>query len=806
MAALDLPGPAGAPEAPVLLLHGSPIRSFDLRGLAEQLARQRRVLLPDLPGFGKSQRRLPDYSFAAHADYLRQWLDQLGVARVHVVAYSQGGGAALTLSRLAPERVASLTLVSSIGVQELEMLGDYDLNQGLYSTQLFGLRLVDWLVPHFGALDRAMLNLPYARNFRDSDQRPLRGILESYSGPLLILHGRDDVLVPPGAAREHARLVPQSTLVWMDGGHLPALVTPGKLGPPIRDFLARVDAGLAETRTRAAPERRAAAAEPFDRRHVEPVMGLALVILMTLIVVGTFVGEDLSCIGAGLLAAHGVMTYRSAALAAFIGVFVGDLLLFYAGRYLGRPFLRRRPFRWFIREDAIEASATWFDERGPWVIFLSRLVPGSRTPTYFTAGLLHRGAWKYIAFFAIAGGLWTPALVWVSMTLGGRVIGWLEQYRAWTIAGALLAGLLLWVVIEWIVPAFTFKGRRLLVSKWRRRTRWEFWPLWIVYPPVVLYVLWLGLKHRGLTLFTACNPAMPASGFLGESKSHILRGLAGAGDAVARWTLIPEAGAPDVKVAAVQAFIKREALDFPVVLKPDVGQRGLGVAVIRDACALRDYLARPRPALIAQEFAPGHEFGVFYYRHPDEPRGHILAITDKRLLEVVGDGRSNVERLILLDDRAVCLAPYFLRHHQARLHDVPARGQRVALGELGTHCRGALFLDGAWANTPALAEAVDRISLGYAGYNFGRYDVRAPSVEDFKQGRGFKIIELNGVTSEATSIYDPAHGLFFAWRMLMRQWRIAMEIGAAHRARGVRVTTARELLSALLRYRSAPEA
>ena len=65
---------------------------------------------------------------------------------------------------------------------------------------------------------------------------------------------------------------------------------------------------------------------------------------------------------------------------------------------------------------------------------------------------------------------------------------------------------------------------------------------------------------------------------------------------------------------------------------------------------------------------------------------------------------------------------------------------------------------------------------------------------DFRRGRNFKVVELNGVTSEATHIYDPAHGLLHAYKVLFRQWRLAFEIGAQNRARGTRPTPLIELL------------
>ena len=54
----------------------------------------------------------------------------------------------------------------------------------------------------------------------------------------------------------------------------------------------------------------------------------------------------------------------------------------------------------------------------------------------------------------------------------------------------------------------TDRGRRLMLSTWRRGTRWEFWPPWIFYPPVLAYVAYLMAKHRSMTVFTATNPAI----------------------------------------------------------------------------------------------------------------------------------------------------------------------------------------------------------------------------------------------------------------------------------------------------------
>ena len=78
---------------------------------------------------------------------------------------------------------------------------------------------------------------------------------------------------------------------------------------------------------------------------------------------------------------------------------------------------------------------------------------------------------------------------------------------------------------------------------------------------------------------------------------------------------------------------------------------------------------------------------------------------------------------------------------------------------------------------------------------------RTESPEDLHAGRNFKVIELNGVTSEATHIYDPRNGLRQAYKTLFEQWHIAFEIGRRNREHGARTATLRDLVHAWRRYR-----
>ena len=108
---------------PIVLLHGSPGNANDFSTLGPALGEHHRVLAPDLPGFGDSSRKAPSYSLLAHADYTAQLLEKLEIPRAHILGFSMGGGVGLYLLERHPDRVASMVMVSAIGVQELELLG-----------------------------------------------------------------------------------------------------------------------------------------------------------------------------------------------------------------------------------------------------------------------------------------------------------------------------------------------------------------------------------------------------------------------------------------------------------------------------------------------------------------------------------------------------------------------------------------------------------------------------------------------------------------------------------------------------------
>jgi pimeloyl-ACP methyl ester carboxylesterase/membrane protein DedA with SNARE-associated domain len=786
----------GAAERCVLILPGdagaralTPLAST----LANSLPQGRFVALPDLPGFGLSPPTPAPASLEADAEAVAHAVLP-SCAQWDVVGHGRGGGVALALAETEAERIRSLVLISAPGVQELALLGSYELNHLVHGLQLALLRASEWAVPDFGSFARMRFNARFARAAWDSDLRPNRARLAALTVPVLIVHGRSDARVPSAAAREHARIVPQAELALLDGGHGLVRQQGAQVAARIDDFLRRVTVGRAASRDDATAERVASsqAAPPADARG-GPRGALGWLLFVALVFAASMVSEDLTCIGVGLLVARGAVGLAGGSLAAGFALVVGDLLLYATGRGFGGLRLAAR-----LRA---RARATWAGRRdlGAAAILASRFVPGTRLPTYVAAGAVHYPALRFSVLLAAAAAVWTPIVVGATAA-GTLALDGLPMLRERALLAAGLAIALVLAVQRLALPALRYRGRRLLLARWRRWLRWEFWPIWAIYAAIVPFVAGLALRHRGLRLPLLANPGIALGGLAGESKAEILGALDPPAELGLALAVLPDGWTQHERLERAAAFAAEHG--FPIVVKPDVGERGFDVAIARDRTAFEREVAQREGRVLLQEYAPGDEYGIYYVRMPGEPHGRVLSIAEKRMPVLEGDGVRDIEGLILEDPRTLPNAKRLLAANAPRLGEVPAAGERVAVVELGTHSRGCQFLDANALWSEALEARFDELSRGFDGFFLGRFDVRTLDVEAFAAGGAFKVIELNGLTSEPAHMYDPRYGFWDAQRVLRDHWRRAFEIGAAVRAGGTHVPGWAELLAGIRAHRS----
>lgn len=100
----------------LLLIHGMAGSSATWDAIMAPLSRRHRVIAPDLPGHGDSDKPRGDYSLGAFAAFLRDLLDELDVRSVTVVGQSLGGGIAMQFTYQHPDRCERLVLIGSGGL------------------------------------------------------------------------------------------------------------------------------------------------------------------------------------------------------------------------------------------------------------------------------------------------------------------------------------------------------------------------------------------------------------------------------------------------------------------------------------------------------------------------------------------------------------------------------------------------------------------------------------------------------------------------------------------------------------------
>ena len=788
------PGPA---RPSIVLLHGSPGSGDNFNLLAPILADAGYVVLaPDLPGFGSSSRNCPSYSVRAHARALDAFLRHARVERAHVVGWSMGGGVALELADLDPSRIASITLLGSVGVQQAEGSGSHAFEKAKYLAGYGALVVAPELVPHFGLFGRTIDRHAFVRNFLDTDLRRMGPIMRSLRTPTLILHGRRDFLTPAWGAELHHQLIEPSTLVMLDATHFMPFLNPEQTAGHLLAFMERHDEeGVAPLRARVdlAPERGLVdGARAWSGRGVRALPWFALVSLLAL---AACARPEL----AGGLTALG---------AAFAGLDAGI-----AGTGLALGMLARSVLPW-ARGVRAAGGTTWAISPatlGQWcqeasrgrarLAIATRLQPWRRDEACLALGLAH-GIDPWGALGILVGScLWAGVALGAGLACAGSVLG--PATRLLGLGGVVAAGAAAVLGVRAGVFACTWIGRQRVKGGLARWSHHEFWPSWLFYAPLAPAMTYFSVRDRGVMTFTCANPAISGGGgMIGESKIAILRALAGAGEIILSASEIPP-GEVGTRVEVLRAAMRDNPRlgGYPIVLKPDQGYRGYAMHVARSEEDAAAYLARMDRSVIAQRFHPGpHEIGCMWVRDPRAPgrTGRVISVTRKEFPTLRGDGRRTIERLVYRHPRLRRQADVFLARFAGERLRVPAAGELVRMGQAGNHAQGALFRDGATLISDEFDALIDRVASAWRtdasaspapgdnGLDFGRFDLRFEREEDLRTGRGVGVIEFNGTSAESTNLYDPSRSVFWAWGVLIRQWAHLYRLGARRRTQGVR--------------------
>ncbi len=326
-----------------------------------------------------------------------------------------------------------------------------------------------------------------------------------------------------------------------------------------------------------------------------------------------------------------------------------------------------------------------------------------------------------------------------------------------------------------------------------KTTQWEYWPSYLYYLPLFPFFLKKTISAKSLVYFSVTNPAIFLSGNGTESKYQTLQ-------------ILPEKYTPksilinkNTELSKVLLQCKEQNIGFPCILKPDIGFRGYMVKKIENEQMIENYLAKfPFDTIIQEYIDYQNEIGIFYHRLPSSMNGKITSITLKKYLKIFGDGESSLETLISKDPRASLYIDLLRNIHHKNLKKIYPKGKEIVLTDIGNHSKGTQFLNGNHLINEKLTALIDEISLQTGGWYYGRMDIKYDNFEDLVDGKHFKIIEVNGIISEPTHIYDASHpeaGFFAAIKAIKNHWLIIDQIAKMNVVKkGAKLPTVKEYI------------
>ena len=304
-----------------------------------------------------------------------------------------------------------------------------------------------------------------------------------------------------------------------------------------------------------------------------------------------------------------------------------------------------------------------------------------------------------------------------------------------------------------------------------RLTNWELWPFAVIYFPISFVWLWYIARSRAVWFFTPSNPTIDFGGFEGEGKKEMYDQLPP--HTIPRTIYIMH----DLPFDEVRERIAAAGFQYPFIVKPDVGMKGILFRKIDTEEQLRKYHERIPVEYIVQDLIElPVEVSVFYYRHPAQTKGTVSGFIHKELLHVVGNGEDTLQQLVQKHPRAKHRMEEMEHRHAHRFDRVIEKDHIFYLSYAGNHNRGAHFTNLHAEIDEQLHKVFDELSAYSKHFYYGRYDIKTTSIEDLKAGKNFMILEYNGSGAEPNHIYDCNMRLFDAYKEILKHWKALYEI------------------------------
>lgn len=312
---------------------------------------------------------------------------------------------------------------------------------------------------------------------------------------------------------------------------------------------------------------------------------------------------------------------------------------------------------------------------------------------------------------------------------------------------------------------------------WIKLNNYEYWPMWAFYICLFPFYLINVIKHRHLFFFTNVNPGIDEfGGLFFDSKNGID-------------LILPDKFKPKSKLITDITFEKfcenANEFQFPVILKPDNGERGKDVYLLNSFEDYKKLHLNYKNYLIQEYIDTDCEYGVFVVFFPKTNEYKITSLTDKKYFEIQGDGVNSIENLILKKDRGIVSFEKLKNNSKLNFQNIPAKGEIVVIHKMGNHNKGTEFIDIGTKISDKMNEQFSELMQLLPDIQYGRFDVKTNSFSDLETFNYMKIMEFNGLAAEPIHIYDSSVGFINAIKSFLTHHQYIIDISKYNKSKGI---------------------
>ena len=277
---------------------------------------------------------------------------------------------------------------------------------------------------------------------------------------------------------------------------------------------------------------------------------------------------------------------------------------------------------------------------------------------------------------------------------------------------------------------------------------------------------WYMLRSGTVWFFTPSNPKLTFGGMEGEPKREM-------------YDLLPLHLYPTTfNILPSKSFdevleqLKLSEIEYPFIVKPEIGGQGILFRKIDDEASLKHYHSLIPVEYIVQKMVHYPiEVSVFHIRHPQNQKGIVTGFLHKIPLQVLGDGKHTLEQLVMLNPKAEKRHNDLHSRHAEMWNSILPKNEKYILSYAANHNRGAHFIDLKQHINNDLVAVFDKLSLGINDFFYGRYDIMCNSIVELQQGKNFTILEYNGCGAEPNHFYDTGYTLGKAYKEILKHWK-----------------------------------